>query len=135
MSTRRPLAGRAPLDELSRFKDASQQKALGWELGELCALCAADFTVLRLRFRHHCRFCLKSVCSSCCADEQRDGHRICKGCAGGKFSNGGAAAERAEAAEAEAEQRVRKRARLRREGEERRLAVLGRRRSHRPDRA
>ena len=69
------------MDKLSTLKDQAEQQALGWELGSTCNECKQDFFILKLMFRHHCRFCLKSICGWC-SKGQLDGHRICDGCKG-----------------------------------------------------
>ena len=81
--TARNADGLAPLDKLSRFKDQHEQQALGWELANTCGICKKDIVWYKLLFRHHCRFCLKSMCGWC-SNGELDGHRICDSCKGGE---------------------------------------------------
>lgn len=121
--TRRNDTGQSALDGFSRIKDAAQQKALGWALGDSCACCEQDFFFFKLKFRHHCRFCLQSVCGWC-SETVHDGHRICDTCTG----RGGAVEEQhAKRITAEAEARAAKRSRVHERAEEKRRALLARR--------
>eukprot|EP01051_Picozoa_sp_SAG22_P010859 SAG22_NODE_1003_length_6085_cov_1.461243_3_plen_207_part_00 len=124
--TMRNDAGQSALDGFSRFsKDDAQQKALGWELGTSCACCEQDFFFLKLKFRHHCRFCLQSVCGWC-SETEHDGHRICDTCTG---HSGKVEEQHAKRIKSEAATRAARRDAMRAAAEERRLAVVA---EHRP---